>query len=140
MVKTIRLWDDRIEIEYNFTGTDGDGNNYRVVTEFLKGIAALPLVFIQRLHSPPPEEHRNESCGVLFFILYVTPQEKPLIAVSPVALLFVLLISLRGAFFSQGEACRETRRRGQARGRTWQAECQRPCRYRPCVGKWARRI
>ena len=51
-----------------------------------------------------------------------------------------LLISLRGAFFSQGEVCRETRRRGQARGRTWQAECQRPCRYRPCAGRWARRI
>lgn len=40
MVKTITLWDDRIEIEYNFTGTDGDGDkSYRVVTEFLKGQA-----------------------------------------------------------------------------------------------------
>jgi site-specific DNA recombinase len=37
MVKTIRLWDDHIEIEYNFTGTDGSGNNYRVAKEFLKG-------------------------------------------------------------------------------------------------------
>ena len=38
MVKTIRLWDDRIEIEYNFTGTDGNGfKSYRSVKEFLSG-------------------------------------------------------------------------------------------------------
>lgn len=35
LVKRVRLWDDRIEIEFNFTGTDGD-NNYRVVTKFLE--------------------------------------------------------------------------------------------------------
>ena len=54
MVKTIRLWDDRIEIEYNFTGTDGDGNNYRVVTEFLKGDSgSAPGV-----HTEPPQPHQ----------------------------------------------------------------------------------
>ena len=37
MIKSIRLWDDRIEIEYNFTGTDGNGSqSYRSMREFLK--------------------------------------------------------------------------------------------------------
>ncbi len=53
MVKTIRLWDDRIEIEYNFTGTDGDGNNYRVVTEFLKGDSGSA----SGVHTAPPQPH-----------------------------------------------------------------------------------
>lgn len=37
MVKTVTLWNDKIEIEYNFTGTDGDGGkSHRVVSEFSK--------------------------------------------------------------------------------------------------------
>ena len=35
-VRTVRLWDDRIEVEYNFTGTDDDGNPHKVVKEFLQ--------------------------------------------------------------------------------------------------------
>ena len=54
MVKAIRLWDDRIEIEYNFTGTDGDGNNYRVVTEFLKGDSGSA----SGVHTEPPQPHQ----------------------------------------------------------------------------------
>lgn len=33
-VKSVRLWNDRIEVEYNFTGTDDDGNPHKVVREF----------------------------------------------------------------------------------------------------------
>ena len=55
MVKAIRLWDDRIEIEYNFTGTDGDGNNYRVVTEFLKGDSGSA----SGVHTEPPQPHQR---------------------------------------------------------------------------------
>ena len=41
-IKRVRLWDDRIEIEYNFTGTDGDGNPHKVVKEFLEAENAEP--------------------------------------------------------------------------------------------------
>ena len=78
MVKAIRLWDDRIEIEYNFTGTDGDGNNYRVVTEFLKGDSGS----VSGVHTEPPQPHhtiinrhssvfaagRKRSCAILLII------------------------------------------------------------------------
>lgn len=57
MVKAIRLWDDRIEIEYNFTGTDGDGNNYRVVTEFLKGDSGS----VSGVHTEPPQPHHVKT-------------------------------------------------------------------------------
>lgn len=35
-IKRVTLWDNRIEVEYNFTGTDNDGNPYKVVKEFLQ--------------------------------------------------------------------------------------------------------
>lgn len=34
-IKAVYLWDNHIEIEYNFTGTDGDGNPYKVSRKFL---------------------------------------------------------------------------------------------------------
>ena len=73
MVKAIRLWDDRIEIEYNFTGTDGDGNNYRVVTEFLKGDSGSA----SGVHTEPPQPHQRNStpvwvcCFFIFLSLYL---------------------------------------------------------------------
>lgn len=60
MVKTITLWDDRIEIEYNFTGTDGDGDkSYRVVTEFLRGQADVGSAV--RTESTQPHHHVGAS-------------------------------------------------------------------------------
>ena len=55
-IKRVLLWDDRIEIEYNFTGTDGDGNPHKVVKQFLAGEGAETDVV--RLDSAEPHHCR----------------------------------------------------------------------------------
>lgn len=42
-VKRVSLWDNHIEIEYNFTGTDNDGNPYKVIKEFLQAENVEPV-------------------------------------------------------------------------------------------------
>ena len=51
-IKRVQLWDDRIEIEYNFTGTDGDGNPHKVVKEFITGESDIEDRFVQRQYGP----------------------------------------------------------------------------------------
>lgn len=56
-VKSVRLWDGRIEVEYNFTGTDDDGNPYKVVKEFLNAEKGEPAP----VHSGSPVGHHEKS-------------------------------------------------------------------------------
>lgn len=48
-IKAVHLWDNHIEIEFNFTATDGNGNPYKVVkTSWTTKRKSLAL-FVQTL-------------------------------------------------------------------------------------------
>ena len=64
-VRRVTLWDNRIEVEYNFTGTDdNDGSPYKVVKEFLQdeNVESSPV------RSDSAEGHQCKTVRTIWFV------------------------------------------------------------------------